>query len=176
MCGVAAKHLFGNGVNVRSVWARRLGAANVGADGGAGADTGGAGGDTAAGGPLSAPAWLPAALTVPADSGWAWEIDPDFEILAASVPSVFIGEDGTYGMLLGEQRGLNTGRALAKVSPPTASLSKPEFLEGVAKVKERIAAGDVYQLVLSVRLDKNVSANESGSRAPRAEEYRVVSC
>ena len=47
--------------------------------------------------------------------------------------------------------GLNTGRPLAKVSPPTASLSKPEFLEGVAKVKERIAAGDVYQLVLSVR-------------------------
>jgi anthranilate synthase component 1 len=47
--------------------------------------------------------------------------------------------------------GLNSGRPPAKVSPPTASLSKPEFLEGVAKVKERIAAGDVYQLVLSVR-------------------------
>lgn len=47
--------------------------------------------------------------------------------------------------------GLNTGRALAKVSPATASLSQPQFLDGVAQVKERIAAGDVYQLVLAVQ-------------------------
>jgi hypothetical protein len=82
---------------------------SVGADGGDSADSGADSGG-ASGGGLAAPPWLPAALTVPADSGWTWAIDPDFEIPAASVPSVFIGEDGTYGMLLGEQRGLNTGR------------------------------------------------------------------
>ena len=36
-------------------------------------------------------------------------------------------------------------------SPPQASMSRDEFLSGVAKVKGHIAAGDVYQLVLSVR-------------------------
>ena len=38
-----------------------------------------------------------------------------------------------------------------KFGPPEASLSEPEFLERVARTKEYIAAGDVYQLVLSVR-------------------------
>lgn len=81
---------------------------SVGADDGESADTGGGG--AAGAGPLSAPQWLPPALIVPADSGWSWAIDPDFELPSASVPSVFIGEDGAYGMLLGEQLGLNTGR------------------------------------------------------------------
>ena len=36
-------------------------------------------------------------------------------------------------------------------SPATASMSQAEFLQGVARTKEYIAAGDVYQLVLSVR-------------------------
>ena len=35
--------------------------------------------------------------------------------------------------------------------PPQASLSEAEFLERVARTKEYIASGDVYQLVLSVR-------------------------
>ena len=39
----------------------------------------------------------------------------------------------------------------ASFSPPDASLSEEEFLQGVARTKEYIAAGDVYQLVLSVR-------------------------
>jgi anthranilate synthase component I len=38
-----------------------------------------------------------------------------------------------------------------KVGPPQASLSEEEFLAKVARTKEYIAAGDVYQLVLSVR-------------------------
>ena len=38
-----------------------------------------------------------------------------------------------------------------KFGPPEASLSEAEFLERVARTKEYIAAGDVYQLVLSVR-------------------------
>ncbi|HEX9207326.1 MAG TPA: anthranilate synthase component I family protein [Steroidobacteraceae bacterium] len=36
-------------------------------------------------------------------------------------------------------------------SAPEASLSEEQFLQGVARTKEYIAAGDVYQLVLSVR-------------------------
>jgi len=39
----------------------------------------------------------------------------------------------------------------AKYSAPEASLSQDEFLQKVARTKEYIAAGDVYQLVLSVR-------------------------
>ena len=39
----------------------------------------------------------------------------------------------------------------AKYSAPVASLSQDEFLRNVARTKEYIAAGDVYQLVLSVR-------------------------
>jgi anthranilate synthase component 1 len=42
-------------------------------------------------------------------------------------------------------------RAGAGFSPATASMSQGEFLDGVARTKEYIAAGDVYQLVLSVR-------------------------
>jgi len=38
-----------------------------------------------------------------------------------------------------------------KFSPPQASLSETEFLQNVARTQEYIAAGDVYQLVLSVR-------------------------
>ncbi len=39
----------------------------------------------------------------------------------------------------------------ARFSPPQGSLSEAQFLQGVARTKEYIAAGDVYQLVLSVR-------------------------
>jgi anthranilate synthase component 1 len=39
----------------------------------------------------------------------------------------------------------------ARFSPPVGSLTEAQFLEGVARTKEYIAAGDVYQLVLSVR-------------------------
>ncbi len=38
-----------------------------------------------------------------------------------------------------------------RIGPATPSLSRDEFLAGVARTKEYIAAGDVYQLVLSVR-------------------------
>jgi anthranilate synthase component 1 len=38
-----------------------------------------------------------------------------------------------------------------RYGPPDASLSEAQFLERVARTKEYIAAGDVYQLVLAVR-------------------------
>jgi anthranilate synthase component 1 len=39
----------------------------------------------------------------------------------------------------------------SRYSPATASMSQAQFLDGVGRTKEYIAAGDVYQLVLSVR-------------------------
>jgi len=38
-----------------------------------------------------------------------------------------------------------------EVSPPAPSLSKEEFCRGAERVQEHIAAGDVYQLVLSIQ-------------------------
>ena len=38
-----------------------------------------------------------------------------------------------------------------RYAPPVAALSRADFLRGVARTKEYIAAGDVYQLVLSSR-------------------------
>ena len=45
--------------------------------------------------------------------------------------------------------GLNIGRPPARLGPPTASLSQEAYVERVRRVQEHIAAGDVYQLVLS---------------------------
>jgi anthranilate synthase component 1 len=42
-------------------------------------------------------------------------------------------------------------RTAAGFSPAAASMSQADFLDGVARTKEHIAAGDIYQLVLSVR-------------------------
>jgi anthranilate synthase component I len=39
----------------------------------------------------------------------------------------------------------------ARLAPPAASLSRPEYIERVRAAQEHIAAGDVYQLVLSTR-------------------------
>ena len=44
-----------------------------------------------------------------------------------------------------------TAQARGAFSPAIASMSEAKFLAGVARTKEYIAAGDVYQLVLSVR-------------------------
>lgn len=42
-------------------------------------------------------------------------------------------------------------------SPPVGSLSEAQFIQGVNRTKEYIAAGDVYQLVLSVRFSGQCS-------------------
>src|SRR6185436_20977513 len=46
---------------------------------------------------------------------------------------------------------LPNGRHSGKYSRPVAGLSAAEHMAGVKRVQEYIAAGDVYQLVLSVR-------------------------
>lgn len=47
--------------------------------------------------------------------------------------------------------GLPDGARRAGYAPPQPALSREDFLRGVARTKEYIAAGDIYQLVLSVR-------------------------
>ena len=49
--------------------------------------------------------------------------------------------------------GLATGRPPARLEPPKASLSRDEYIERVRRVQEYIAAGDVYQLVLSAQFE-----------------------
>jgi anthranilate synthase component 1 len=47
--------------------------------------------------------------------------------------------------------GIPANEKRVRYSPPIGSLSEAEFIHGVSRTKEYIAAGDVYQLVLSVR-------------------------
>jgi anthranilate synthase component 1 len=47
--------------------------------------------------------------------------------------------------------GIPTGEKRIQYSPAIGSLSEAQYLHGVDRIKEYIAAGDVYQLVLSVR-------------------------
>ncbi|HYK25070.1 MAG TPA: anthranilate synthase component I family protein [Steroidobacteraceae bacterium] len=46
---------------------------------------------------------------------------------------------------------LPNGRAPGRHGPPTPSSTRAEHIDGIKRVKEYIAAGDVYQLVLSTR-------------------------
>jgi anthranilate synthase component 1 len=49
--------------------------------------------------------------------------------------------------------GLATGRLPARLGAPTPSLTRDEYVDGVRRVQRHIAAGDVYQLVLSARFE-----------------------
>jgi anthranilate synthase component I len=49
--------------------------------------------------------------------------------------------------------GLGIGRRSARLSPATQSLPRTQFIAGVRRVQEHIAAGDVYQLVLSSQFE-----------------------
>jgi anthranilate synthase component 1 len=49
--------------------------------------------------------------------------------------------------------GLSTGRRPARMSAPVPSLTRPQYVAAVGRVQEYIAAGDVYQLVLSSRFE-----------------------
>jgi anthranilate synthase component 1 len=52
-------------------------------------------------------------------------------------------------------------------APPTPSMTRDQFVAGVAKVKEHVTAGDVFQLVLSVRFT-------GGCRTDPFEFYRAL--
>jgi anthranilate synthase component 1 len=47
--------------------------------------------------------------------------------------------------------GLPNGRRPARYAPPTAAFTRGDYLAGVRRTQEYIAAGDVYQLVLASR-------------------------
>jgi anthranilate synthase component 1 len=49
--------------------------------------------------------------------------------------------------------GLSIGRRPARLAPPTPSLTREQYVANVKRVQEYIAAGDVYQLVLSSRFE-----------------------
>jgi anthranilate synthase component 1 len=49
--------------------------------------------------------------------------------------------------------GLSTGRRPARLAPAVPSLTRDQYVANVGRVKEHIAAGDVYQLVLSSRFE-----------------------
>lgn len=51
-------------------------------------------------------------------------------------------------------RGPDPGpRKTGKIGPPTPTIDKPDFLKAVETVKKHIHAGDVFQLVLSIRME-----------------------
>ena len=58
------------------------------------------------------------------------------QALRGGVPALVSGGNGGHG---------------GRYSPPVASTSRAEHVAGIHRVKEYIAAGDVYQLVLSCR-------------------------
>jgi anthranilate synthase component 1 len=47
--------------------------------------------------------------------------------------------------------GIAVSSRVARYAPPTPSMTRDQFLKGVARTQEHIAAGDIYQLVLSVQ-------------------------
>ncbi len=49
--------------------------------------------------------------------------------------------------------GLASGRAPTRLGPATPSLTRDDYIAGVRRAQEYIAAGDVYQLVLSSRFE-----------------------
>jgi anthranilate synthase component 1 len=61
----------------------------------------------------------------------------------------------------------NGGGADSRHSAPEPSLTRSDFLEGVERVQGHIAAGDVYQLVLSIRF-------EGRCDTPSFEAYRAL--
>jgi anthranilate synthase component 1 len=53
--------------------------------------------------------------------------------------------------------GVDTAAPTGSLSAPEAGFAKDDFLEAVVKAKEHIAAGDIYQIVLSVRFSGETS-------------------
>jgi anthranilate synthase component 1 len=79
-----------------------------------------------------------------------------FDHLTRGVALLHAGSDGERASLRREviralRAGLPVSRRPGGCSPPQASLTEQEYLERVSRTQEYIAAGDVYQLVLSAR-------------------------
>jgi anthranilate synthase component I len=79
-----------------------------------------------------------------------------FDHLTRGIALVHAGSDQERRSLRNEvvralRGGLPHGIRAGKYSPPTPSYSRSDYLGGVRRTQEYIAAGDVYQLVLSAR-------------------------
>jgi len=81
-----------------------------------------------------------------------------FDHLTRSVALLHAGSDAERIALRAEVidllRGPDPGpRQTGRVEPPTPTFEKEEFLSAVDQVKDHIHAGDVFQLVLSIRME-----------------------
>ena len=79
-----------------------------------------------------------------------------FDHLTRGVALVHAGSEAERRSLRAEvvralRGGLPNGRRPARYAPPTAAFSRGDYLAGVRRTQEYIAAGDVYQLVLASR-------------------------
>ncbi len=79
-----------------------------------------------------------------------------FDHLTRSIALLHAGPEDEYRSLRREviralRGALPNGLRAGRYTPPTAAFSREAFLDGVRRTQEYIAAGDVYQLVLSVR-------------------------
>jgi anthranilate synthase component 1 len=79
-----------------------------------------------------------------------------FDHLTRGIALVHAGSDEDRRSLRNEvikalRGGVPNGNRPAKYSKPTAAYSRADYMAGVRRIQEYIAAGDVYQLVLSAR-------------------------
>jgi len=79
-----------------------------------------------------------------------------FDHLTRGVALVHAGTDAERRSLRTEvvralRGGLPNGRRPGRYAPPTAAFTRSDYLAGVRRTQEYIAAGDVYQLVLASR-------------------------
>lgn len=81
-----------------------------------------------------------------------------FDHLTRSVALLHSGTEEARSALRGKVIGLLRGpdpgpRKTGRVETPTPTFEKQDFLSAVERVKEHIHAGDVFQLVLSIRME-----------------------
>jgi len=79
-----------------------------------------------------------------------------FDHLTRGVALVHAGSEAERRSLRAEvvralRAGLPNGRRPGRYAPPTAAFTRRDYLSGVRRTQEYIAAGDVYQLVLASR-------------------------
>ena len=102
------------------------------------------------------PARAPRAGAVPALHYLAPRSVLVFDHLTRGVALVHAGSEAERRALRGEivralRGGLPNDRRTGRYAPPTAAFTRSDYLAGVRRTQEYIAAGDVYQLVLASR-------------------------
>ena len=81
-----------------------------------------------------------------------------FDHVTRGIALLHAGPDGEREDLRREivralRGGLASGRPPARLGPPTPSLTRGDYIDGVRRAQEYIASGDAYQLVLSSRFE-----------------------